>query len=344
MDQNVKLQIIELLKQKSAYKVSVNGIQHYTRCPYCGDSVNLNHGHLSIKIDRNTEDPMVYRCLKCDAHGIVTESTLEDLDLLVNKEIIDSIKSINRKAARSGKIVNMEFERYFVPKYHDTPLNRLKLQYVNQRLGTQLTYDDAKEYKIILNLFDFMSANEIDKIDGLYWQMMKTLNSSYVGFLSCNNNRITFRDITGKNKFRYYKVLLNEKNMNSDTFYSLPFKMPLIYTDDVHIHMAEGIFDIISIKENLSHNNAHDIYFASCGFGGLVIIKYLIHHGINTGIHFHIYSDNDKTDYDHKRYLFNKHHYTEWIDKIYLHRNQFLGEKDYGVPSCNIIDRHKMLK
>lgn len=344
MDQNVKLQIIELLKQKRAYNVSVNGIQHYTRCPYCGDSVNLNHGHLSIKIDRNTEDPMVYRCLKCDAHGIVTESTLEDLDLLVNKEIIDSIKSINRKAARSGKIVNMEFERYFVPRYHDTPLNRLKLQYVNQRLGTQLTYDDAKEYKIILNLFDFMSANEIDKIDGLYWQMMKTLNSSYVGFLSCNNNRITFRDITGKNKFRYYKVLLNEKNMNSDTFYSLPFKMPLIYTDDVHIHMAEGIFDIISIKENLPHNNAHDIYFASCGFGGLVIIKYLIHHGINTGIHFHIYSDNDKTDYDHKRYLFNKHHYTEWIDKIYLHRNQFLGEKDYGVPSCNIIDRHKMLK
>lgn len=344
MINNVKIQIIELLKQNSAYKSSVNGIQHYTRCPYCGDSKNLNHGHLSIKIDRNTEDPMVYRCLKCDAHGIVTETTLEDLDILMNKEISDSIKSINKKAARSGRVVNMEFERYFVPIYHDTPLNRMKLNYVNQRLGTNLTYNDAKDYKIILNIFDFMNANEIKKIDGVYWQMLKTLNESYVGFLSCNNNRITFRDITGKNKYRYYKVLLNDKNMNSDTFYSLSSKVPLTYTDDIHVHMAEGIFDIISIRENIKHQNKYDLYFASCGFGGTVIIKYLIHHGINTGIHFHIYSDNDKTDYDHKRYLFNKQHYTEWIDRIYLHRNQFLGEKDYGVPSDHIIDRYKMLK
>ena len=156
--------------------------------------------------------------------------------------------------------------------------------------------------------------------------------------------RISQQDITGKNKYRYYKVLLNDKNLNSDTFYSLPNKIPLMYTDDVHIHMAEGNFDILSIKENLPIHNNHDLYFASCGFGGTVIIKYLLHHGINTGIHFHIYSDNDKTDYDHKRYLFNKQHYTEWIDRIYLHRNQFLGEKDYGVPSSNIIDRYKMLK
>ena len=246
--------------------------------------------------------------------------------------MVDAVKSINRKASRTGKVVNMEFERYFVPKYQDNQLNRSKLQYVNQRLGTNLTYDDAKDYKILLNLFDFMSANDISKIDGLYWQWMKELNNSYVGFLSCNNNRITFRDITGKNKYRYYKVLLNDKNLNSDTFYSLSNKIPLMYTDDVHIHMAEGIFDILSIKENLPIHNNHDLYFASCGFGGTVIIKYLLHHGINTGIHFH------------KRYLFNKQHYTEWIDRVYLHRNQFLGEKDYGVPSSNIIDRYKMLK
>jgi hypothetical protein len=194
-----------------------------------------------------------------------------------------------------------------------------------------------------------MKANDILKKDrkvlaNLSYNMLKMLNDYYVGFLSTNNNCIVFRDITGKQKYRYFKAVLNEKNINADSFYSVPGKIDLLYTHDINIHMAEGIFDILSIKENLIHDTSTNYFYASCGFGGVSIIKYLIHHGMNTGINLHIYSDNDKADWEHKRYLNNGSYLTEWMDHIFIHRNKYPNEKDYGIPLSRIHDFYKELK
>ena len=123
-----------------------------------------------------------------------------------------------------------------------------------------------------------------------------------------------------------------------DSFYSTPSQIDIMYTHPIHIHMAEGIFDILSIKENLIKDTETNYFYASCGFGGVSIIKYLIHHGMNTGLNFHIYSDNDKTDWEHKKYLHNGSYLTNWMDHIFIHRNAFSGEKDYGVPLSQISD------
>ena len=108
--------------------------------------------------------------------------------------------------------------------------------------------------------------------------------------------------------------------------------------------MAEGVFDIISIKENIVKSSENDFFYAMCGFGGITILKYLLHHGINTGINLHIYSDNDQDNTNHFKYLYNGSYITEWIDSITMHRNQFRYEKDYGVPLNNIIDGKKIIK
>lgn len=344
MNQEFKYSIIEMLKNRGAYSVSTNGKQHYTRCPYCGDSRNINHAHMSIKIDLDNDTPMVYRCLKCDAHGLVTAEVLEELELYVDKEILDSLKSYNKKAMRYGKLTNNDKEKFSVPLYTDSSINARKLEYLNNRLGIDYTYTDARDNKLVLNLFDFIKFNEIEKIDGLYPSMLKSLDENYIGFLSCNNNNIIFRDITGEQKFRYYKVMLNPKNINSDSFYSIPNKISLMYTNKINIHIAEGTFDILSIKENVVQNTEDNFFFAMCGFGGISILKYLIHHGINTGLNIHIYSDNDKTNWDHRKILYNKSYITEWIDNIYIHRNQMKGEKDYGVTPDRIKDSWMFLK
>ena len=33
-----------------------------------------------------------------------------------------------------------------------------------------------------------------------------------------------------------------------------------------------------------------------------------------------------------------------WIDHIYIHRNRYEGEKDYGVPMNKIIDSNRKIK
>lgn len=344
MNRDIKFKIIDLLKTKRAYSKSVNGKQHYTRCPYCGDSRNLSHAHLSIKIDVESDDPMVFRCLKCDTRGLLTETVLEELDILVERDMINELKSYNKKSMRYGKIVNLDTEKFTVPLYYENSLNSQKLDYINSRLGLDLSYTDARDKKILLNLFDFMKFNDIEKIDGLYYSMMKVLNNNYVGFLSSNNNCIVFRDITGNQKYRYFKVILNPKNLNPDTFYSVPSSIPLLYTHDINVHLTEGIFDILSVQENLIRDNSVNFFYATCGFGGITILKYLLHHGINTGVNLHIYSDNDKTDWNHKKYLYDGSYITEWIDHIYIHRNKYENEKDYGVRLENIKDTYSTIK
>ena len=345
MNQDVKFKVIELLKTRGAYHVSINQKQHYTRCPFCGDSRNLSHAHMSVHIDTLTDTPMMYRCLKCDTKGLLTESVLLELDLPIDTTIRSELKSFNKKAMKLGKLVNLEFERFHVPLYQSNSKNLSKLDYINDRLGTEIDTTEARDMKLVLNLFDFMFLNELKEIQGLNFNTMKMLDENYVGFLSTNNNCITFRDITGNQKYRYFKVVLNQKNVNPDTFYGIPNRISLMYTHDINVHMAEGVFDIISIKKNLPHANIeNDYFYATCGFGGVTLLKYLIHHGMNTGINLHIYSDKDKSDWNHKKYLFNDSGIAHWLDHIYIHRNQFEGEKDYGVPMTNIIDIYKKLK
>lgn len=348
MNQDIKFIMIDELKRRGTYSVSTNGIQHYTRCPYCGDSLNLNHAHLSVKINTDTEDPMLFRCLKCGVSGIVIDTFLDELGITLDSDSKRLLKSFTKKSMRYAKLTNLDCENYYVPLYSNDYMTMKKLEYLNNRLGTEFDLGKAQEHKIVLNIAEFMRANEIKgknrKILTISDGMLKRLNSDYIGFLSTNNNCIVFRDITGKNKYRYYKAILNEKNVNMDSFYSFPGKFDLLYTNEVNVHMAEGIFDILSIKENLIKDESENFYYASCGFGGVSIIKYIIHHAMNTGINFHIYSDNDKKDRDHWKYLYNGSNLTEWIDHIYIHRNMYEGEKDYGVPLSNIIDSHKSIK
>lgn len=344
MSHDIKSKMIELLKGRGAYSHSVNNKQHYTRCPFCGDSRNLSHAHLSVRIDLESDAPMVYRCLKCPASGLVTDTFIEELGLYIDGEDKKLLKSYNKKAMKYAKLVNLDIEKYIVPLYEPNPLNDAKLNYLNQRLGTRLTYADAKDHKILLNLFDFMKFNEMNAIEGLSFKMMETLNNYYIGFLSCNNNCIIFRDITKTQKYRYFKVVINSKNVNPDTFYTIPSKINLMYTNDINIHMAEGTFDILSIKHNVVDATENDFFYAMCGFGGITILKYLLHHGINTGINLHIYSDNDQGNKNHFKYLYNGSYITEWIDNIYIHRNQVNTEKDYGVRPENIMDGFRKIK
>ena len=118
----------------------------------------------------------------------------------------------------------------------------------------------------------------------------------------------------------------------------------MLYTEPINIHIAEGTFDILSVYLNLQPElSQNSLFFASCGYSFSTILKYLIYTGVNTDINLHIYSDNDKTDEDHLR-LLRTPFYQTWIDKIIIHRNIYVGEKDFGVPKDHIQEYSYQLK
>lgn len=345
-----ELIIEELKKTQSVLNISLSKINHYVRCPYCGDSLNPNHAHLSMKIDiSDPTSPMLFRCLRCNTSGMVTETLLEDIGVFLDSETKKNLRSYTKRSMKLAKLVNLNVERFFVPLSNEDSLTSRKIEYVRDRLGIDLDVKSAVDYKIILNFFDFIKANElIDDSDryllNLDYNTICNLHNHYVGFLACNNNAIIFRSIDKDSKMRYRKVILNERNVNNNSFYSIPTKLNLMYTNPVDIHVAEGIFDILSIKENIVKDLTTNFYYATCGFGSSSILRYIVNTGLNTDLSLHIYSDNDKSDWDHLKYIKNKSYLLEWVDHIYIHRNTFSDEKDYGVTSNHIIDSKRKIK
>lgn len=344
IDVTVKHKVIEKIQGLPVYKSNYSKTQHVVRCPYCGDSIDPTHGHFSIRIDESDDTPMLYRCLKCDASGLINDEVLEDLGVYIDDNMKRVLTSFNKNSKRKYKITEDAYEEYYVPIYNASYMNNLKLEYLNRRLGTDMDIEELKDLKGVLDIFEFMKFNKLESINGLSMKQLQFLNNNYVGFLSTNNNYITLRNITDKNYKRYYKMILNPRNLGGATFYSIPNSIDILYNHDIEIHAAEGYMDILSVYKNLVQTKEDNFYYGSCGFGFLTILRSIIKQGLNTGLNIHIYSDNDKTDYDHFKYLFKRSNVTEWVNTLKIHRNGFEHEKDYGVPKDRIVDTSRILQ
>lgn len=335
-DRELKERVIELLSQLPAYSVNSSGTQHTVRCPYCGDSSNINHSHFSIKIDvSDPTSPMLYNCLKCPVSGLLNASVLEELG--IHSDDLNMALARVKTTTRYNKYTNMKTEEYSVPLYEQNARNYAKLDYINDRLGTDFTFDDCKDLKIIMDLSVFSVVNDIGVINGISPGLLNLIDSAYVGFLSSNKNCIVYRLINPELKYnRYIKVKINQKNLDPNSYYNIPNSIDLMYTHDVNIHIAEGTFDILSVFANLNNcNRENNYYYAVCGFGYNTVIDSMIAMGINTGLNIYIYADRDKKDSEILLKLNNPRN-RPWIKSLYICRNAYPGEKDYGVPKDRI--------
>ena len=347
----VKTEVLDQLKLLPVCKPDSSHTQWTVRCPYCGDSEDPTHGHLSIKIMiEDDNSPMVYRCFKCDSSGIVTNETLADLGIRLNDEMLDSIRKGNRRAARHNKFTNDRIEPYQVLQPMDSGLVREKLNYIGERLGCRLELADCPRYKIIPDFYQFISANKLTEHMDIDPRLMNTLQNHFVGFLSQSNNVITFRcirDISNpqyRGLKRYFKLVLNKANMNPASFYLMPTTVDPFGAETLSIHISEGIFDILGVY--MMKNRPLDyrsIFAASCGFGPLSIMEYLVRNGLAQKGALHIYCDNDKTDMNIASLLNKRPEITCWFGDVIFHRNKTPGEKDYGVPKDRILDTTRVM-
>ena len=340
-----------LLNNFTVSHLASGGKEVVIRCPFCGDSQkkkNDAHFYIGLQEDKDTEfyqTPPKYHCFLCERSGILSGDTLleitgfniDDNDLVRDlNELFTKYKRNNKYKVKNNKIYNLTT----IGCYQDTLLNRNKLNYLNYRLGLNLSIDECLKNKIVFDLSYFLYYNGIQKYT-LSNGEIAAISENYIGFLSLDNSFITLRNCFNKNmsynslKKRYinYSIFGNtDDNINKMRYYCLNSKININdINNKINIHVAEGPFDILSIVYNLRDNNRYNnIYFTSAGKGYYSAIKEVIKFlKINPNMNIHIYPDNDVID---KKITYMAKRFTKIDIPVFIHRNMKGGEKDFGVP------------
>lgn len=323
-----------LLSNLSNARTGSGGKEIICQCqlPGCSDTKQ----HLYIGPFDDSDKPIVYNCFKCNSSGIVNKDFLEQYGVSfndINNELLESNKGSPYKCK------GIDNDLYYNIKYTnitDSNLSRMKLGYINNRLGTNFTYKDCIDNKIVLNLLDILNENRITKYTRDQ-KIIEQLNGAFIGFLSRANDSLNMRNLAqGKVHSSIDMKYINYKIFNvtaNNDYYILPTSFDL--GKKVKIYIAEGAMDILSIKYNVMCDFENSIYVAGKGKAYRNSLIYLIQTYGLTNLDIHFFPDKDVQDYIIKDIskLFAPFGYT-----FYMHRNGYNGEKDFGVPKDKISD------
>ncbi len=296
----MKLPLVSaFLKTLPRYKESTDGRQCVVKCHFCGDSTKSDTGHLSIKIDVDEGEGLLFKCFRADCQhkGILTSSILQDmgcndLDTLLelagyNKTINKSIeKGFNVKTNRNYQLVNLSISD-----------NKKKLDYINQRLGTNFTTEDLRRFKIQLGLYEFLRVNYINKLafDKKYCDI---IDEWTISFLSMYSDYLICRDISSKEflgkKYTMYRIS-GKPNPTDMKLYCIPTEISLLDPNPAEINVAEGAFSIIGayLYGGYGKTEPNSLWLANCGSEYLNTILHVIKQYGFLDIRLNIWSDSE---------------------------------------------------
>lgn len=334
----------EYLRNNHNGKPASGGKEIVIRCPFCGDSRDIKDAHLYVGINRKRNDAISYNCFKCGIGGFVdgkffreircTDTNLINNVLDYNKSRWDNTEYIQKYNARYNPVIDNRI---------NTDIDRMKIDYFNQRLGVQCTQEDLIQFKVVLSLYNFLNANNVRELTRKQ-KPADELNFNCIGFLSMDNSYIVERYIgeIPKNSFigrRYtnYKILDNPYGV---VYYVIPSMVDV--NRDIHIHIAEGSFDILGVYFHVVQNHDNCIFVASMNKSSyLDAIKYTLSQLqiVPCMVTVDIYLDKeDDGSLNTRRYSSVVKELKEWVQSVTLHYNDFPEEKDFGVPSNRIKD------
>lgn len=341
-NKEIKLALIEELFNTRSYIKQVNDSEYRTRCEFCGDSEkNPNTGHMYIKINPEDNFPMVYHCFKCESSGIVDSEFLSTMDL-GDSNMKSSVAGLNKTSdkLRSHNFINGDTNIVFdykLPEFKRGP----KTKYVEDRLGRKISDDEFKQLKVITSFRDFLILNEIKELL-LDTNSSMRLEDHYVGFLSFGASHILFRDITGKEKYRWIKYPITNESKQCRLFYSMESVIDIFTKEKIKINLAEGVLDIASCALNLENNHSNCLNIAVCGKHYTSILNRLMLMGlVGDNIELNIYADNDETFNRGNNNPTTVKYFEKVLDKyrhLYGRVNIYYNilEKDIGVPKERI--------
>lgn len=311
------------------------------RCPICMDSANPNSAHFYIGPMKDSTKPLQYDCKKCGSHSIFSAKTLQafgiyDLELAtLVTEYNNSV--LNTKEWLGNISMEGQIHRINNTMILKSEITEAKRKYINNRIGTNLSYDELLANKIVLNLYDILESNNIRTVTRAE-NILDQLNHYFIGFISYDNGYINMRRLCSEGKVyksidkRYINYNIFNTIDNSMRFYVIPNSIDLLDPRPVDIWITEGAFDALSIKYNVRPND-RSIYISAGGKGYLVVVKFILQYLGLINIRLHLCPDGDVRDRD--MYYIKNYIWPFNLD-IQVHRNIFNGEKDFGVPKDRI--------
>jgi len=326
-----------LLSSIPTAKLVSGGTHIACRCFYCPDGRSYNSKHFYISIPRSNDEPSMYYCHKCHASGIVTYKTLIDWNIF-NDEIADQLIEHNKNCNYDNRYFRQEIYQIDNSITTDSDTTQMKLKYFNDRIGTNFTLDELRDIKVVLNVGDLFKTNQLQLTRDI--RVVQDLDRYFLGFISIDNAFLNMRRVVdegivykGIDK-RYINYKIYDKYDSSERFYTIPTLIDMNIPQRIQVHIAEGPFDIVSIYENLRHREP-GVYSSIAGSNYKGQIQYFLQLLSTPYIDFHIYPDNDESGSNDKM---------KWIAdfvkptgcRMFVHRNLYEGEKDFGVPSSRI--------
>ena len=336
-----KNQIKEFLLQSlDGMKLVSGGTELAGPCPICGE----RRAKFYIGPFDDSDTPIKYNCFICKARGYIDQYFLDTCNISANVDP-DILKS-NKGPGYATKTLSNNDRQYYLNHYFITPnkVSEMKLSYINNRLGTQLTYQDCAENKIVLNISDLLNTNGIT-----YFTRpeiaMKQLDAYFIGFLTRSCSEINMRNLvfdkpeinntfhdSMRSKYVNYKIF--QKTAEND-FYLLPCQIDLNKT--IRVFIAEGPMDILGIKYNLIKSTDNCIYIAGRGKAYENAILWVIKTLATINLEIHVFPDRDVSNSIIRNIVY-KFKSIFPMYRFFIHNNQYGNEKDYGVPEWRISD------
>lgn len=329
----LKSSIIPFAKDASG-KTEIN-----CRCFYCADSKDIRKGHFYINCDFSDDKPPWFYCQKCHTTGVVSSNHLLEWGIY-DPEVAINLTKYNKRIMSLSK--NRKFKSNYVYNIRNTIINNdklseYKLNYINNRLGANLSYRDCLDMKIILNLKDLLKENKLKPTR--HNNIIDQLDSNFVGFISFDNAFISMRNLEIGKVYsnidkRYINYNIFDSFENTKRFYTIPTTLDITNINPIKLNIAEGAFDILGIYYNLFNGKSDNSIFTSVGGSGyLGLIRFFVVTQKLFNLEIHIYADND-IERDKMIYISNL--IKPFGFRFYLHRNIYPGEKDFGVPKNRI--------
>lgn len=325
-----------LSRMENAHLVS-GGKQINCRCKECGDSIHKKSAHFYISIPHNETEPSLYYCHKCGTSGIVSYKKLIEWDIF-DQEVALDLENYNKTISILPKNNKYLGSKTYYLAHTYTKIDEkseFKRQYICNRIGYDLSYNDLSNLKIILNLMDILEENRIQKFTRDH-NILNDLDREFVGFLSKDNAFLNMRRTCPEGRVyqsidkRYVNYKIFDKIDTSQRFYTVPTLVNLNSPNRIKLHIAEGPFDILSIFLNCRRME-EGIYTSIAGSNYLGLILYFLIDMQLPYIELHLYPDNDKFgSMDRMRSIVRK--IPDQSIPVYIHKNNYSGEKDFGVP------------
>lgn len=330
-----------ILINKFNGKPASGGKEVVMYCRYCDDAHKHDHGHMYVGLPIG-DSPPLFNCFYCGSKGIVTHGTLLEWGITDTELFIRIAKNNKRVLSLEKNMKYRDRDVYILNNNHisNNALSQAKLNFINKRLGTKLSYNDLLANKIVLNLYDLLNSNNIKNYSRSEF-ILNQLDESFIGFISADNAFVNLRNLReGKVHHsidqRYVNYNVFNKYDNTERYYISPVNVDISNPEPIKLHIGEGGFDMLSVKYNLRKEFDHNIYASILGSSYFAMIKYFLSKIGLLNLEIHIYRDKD----------INPRYFDELIDILYpynihlfIHNNRKEGLdlfgkpiKDFGVP------------